>query len=395
MILAEGKNAVCWVVDIETLREMFYVGCYNGETGEHKSFEISRRKNQLLDFVKWYQSELFHYTITFNGVGFDCPVLEFIMRNHNTWFDKSGVELVEIIKNFSNKVIDDKDHGMTSFYENSFTKPTIDVFTILGLDNIARSASLKHLEFCLQMPQLKTMPIHHEQTGLTDEQMDMIADYCSVDLAATWVVFELILGKTEHTLYKGNNQLQLRFDIIEEFGLECLNYSDIRIGDELMKKSYAEAKGIKIKEIPKRGTFRKEIKLSRCLPDFIKFETPQLKKIHTEVKKRSIGQMGEFGYEFDFYGTKYSLLKGGMHSVNSCEMYDNKLFDLWTSDVGSYYPASIVERLLYPFHLGVELINVYAKKYHERIRLKPESKTNKKIKGLCDAIKLMLNCVFG
>ena len=49
--------------------------------------------------------------------------------------------------------------------------------------------------------------------------------------------------------------------ISEEFGIDCLNYSDIKIGDELLKRSYAKEINKEVKDLPKKGFFRKEIKL--------------------------------------------------------------------------------------------------------------------------------------
>ncbi len=266
----------------------------------------------------------------------------------------------------------------------------------MGLDNSARHTSLKGLEFALDMHELETMPIHHTQKDFTDEEIQKIIDYCKVDLRATWTVFQLVLGNTEHELYKENNQIQLRFDIKEEFGLDCLSYSDIKIGDELMKKSYAEEKGIKVSDLPRSGTFRKEIKLKECIPDYIEFKTPQLQNLLSEIKSKKIHPDADFGYEFIFKNTKYSLLKGGMHSVNTNEKYiSNEKYIIYTSDVASFYPVSKIRRKIYPKHLGVEFLNTYEKRYNKRVELKPLSKKERKIKGICDAIKLQLNIIFG
>ncbi len=41
-------------------------------------------------------------------------------------------------------------------------------------------------------------------------------------------IYKITTGDTEHPLYKGNNQIDLRLDILEEFGIPCLwYYTDI------------------------------------------------------------------------------------------------------------------------------------------------------------------------
>ncbi|MFK5284160.1 hypothetical protein ACI3PL_31735, partial [Lacticaseibacillus paracasei] len=72
-------------------------------------------------------------------------------------------------------------------------------------------------------------------------------------------------GDTNHPLYKGIDKIQLRKDIIEEFGINCYNYNDVKIGDEINKVIYSKLNNINKKELPKKGTFRKKIKVSDCI----------------------------------------------------------------------------------------------------------------------------------
>jgi hypothetical protein len=66
-----------------------------------------------------------------------------------------------------------------------------------------------------------------------------------------------------------------------------------------------------------------------------------------------------------------------------------------TCDVSSMYPAGIINNSYYPAHLGVELLRTYKQLYLKRLELKPLSKTDKKAKGIADALKLTLNSFFG
>ena len=73
-------------------------------------------------------------------------------------------------------------------------------------------------------------------------------------------------------------KIQLRKDIEEEFGIQCLNYSDSKIGDEIIKKYYCQEKGIDIRELPRKGYFRKSIDMKNCIAHYVKFETKQLQE---------------------------------------------------------------------------------------------------------------------
>ena len=84
------------------------------------------------------------------------------------------------------------------------------------------------------------------------------------------------------------------------------------------------------------------------------------------------------------------------HSINSNEIYEatenNYIIDV---DVASMYPALFINLKLYPKHLGKELLKVYTELYNKRLELKPLAKTDKKIKGITDGIKLILNSFYG
>ena len=397
MKITEQINLKIEICDCETLKCLFTAGFYNPDTEEWKIFEISEYKNDLYEFVSFYNVNNFDRGVWYNGIAFDCQVIQYILDNYNEWANFNNQQIVDKIYNYAQKVIEDKNYrGFGEYREYDFSVPCFDVFTILGLENAARSTSLKKCEFNLDYHSVEEMPIHHSVEKLSREEVEQVILYMQNDILATYEVFKLVLGETNHPIYKGSNQLSFRYDIMEEFGLDCLNYSDIKIGEELMIKAYCEENGIERKELPKKGTFRKTINLKDCIPEYIEFKTPKLKELLKTVKKRVIKQDETIEYNFEINGTHYDLKNGGIHSDNTSQtFYSDEEFIIYTSDVGSFYPASKIKRKIYPAHLGQKFLNTYEKRYNKRIELKPLSKTVKKIKGVCDGIKLQLNIVFG
>lgn len=384
-----------YVYDIETLKCCFVVLFYNKDTSEWKEFEISEYNNNLYDLVKFYNNQNIEAVIGYNNLSFDTQVMEYVIASHESWFDKKGVEICNRIYSFVQKLIEDRKYNVRLPYFIS-TVPQIDCFTILGLDNEARMTSLKSLEFNLDMPSVETMPIHHSVEHLTVEQILEVISYCKNDILCTDSVYELILGNTNHPIHKGKNLIELRESIREEYGLDCLNYSDIKIGDELMKHTYAKSIRKKVSDLPKKGTFRKYIKMSDCIPEYISFETDVLKRILKELQRTTLTFDSEWEKTFKIGSTKYIQGLGGLHSINENEVYiadDNHM--IITCDVSSMYPASIINNSYYPAHLGVELLKTYKQLYLKRLELKPLSKTDKKAKGIADALKLTLNSFFG
>jgi hypothetical protein len=213
---------------------------------------------------------------------------------------------------------------------------------------------------------------------------------------ATYEFYKITTGDTEHPLYKGNNQIELREDIYEEFGIPCLNYSDSKIGDEMIKKFYCEQKGIQYSDLPKKGLFRKDVRVKDCIADYVAFQTPELQEFLKRISKERLTMKDEFKESLEFYGNTYTFAKGGLHTENKPKVFeadDDTLIVDW--DVSSYYPAIIINNGKYPGHLGSEFLRGYKTMFDKRLELKPLAKKDKKIKGIVGALKLAVNSVYG
>jgi hypothetical protein len=248
----------------------------------------------------------------------------------------------------------------------------------------------------MDLENIEEMPIHHSKTNMTDEEIHLTKAYCRNDVMATSVFYKVVIGNTEHPLYRGNNQIELRQDIQEEFGIPCLNYSDSKIGDEMIKKFYCQEKGIQYKDLPKKGFFRKEIKLKHCVADYVQFETKQLKEFLKMIKNTTLGLQDEFKETIFFHGNSYTFAKGGLHTENKPEIFEaDDEYEIIDWDVSSYYPAIIINNGRYPYHLGKEFLRGYKAMFDKRLELKPLAKKDKKIKGIVGALKLAVNSVYG
>jgi hypothetical protein len=196
-------------------------------------------------------------------------------------------------------------------------------------------------------------------------------------------------------LYKGNNQIQLRQDIQEEFGIPCLNYSDSKIGDEMIKKYYCEEKNITYKELPKKGTFT-NVYVKNCIADYVSFQTPELQQFLQRIKKIKLGIQDDFKESIHFYDNVYSFMKGGLHTENKPEVFEaDDEYEIIDWDVSSYYPAIIINNGRFPRHLGKSFLAGYKRMFERRLELKPLAKTDKRIKGIVGALKLAVNSVYG
>lgn len=385
------------IYDIETMQELFLIGIYNPETKKYQEFEVSKDKNQLDAFIRFTEIYRDVYWVGYNNLRFDSQVVEWIIRNHEQWHELSSLELCAKIAQKAADVIHDANYDVFPEYrEEWLTLKQIDIFKINHYDNKNRMVSLKRLEFELDLENIEEMPIHHDKTNMTDEEIQLTKDYCKNDVMATYEFYKVTTGDTEHPLYKGNNQIDLRQDIFEEFGIPCLNYSDSKIGDEMIKKFYCQEKGILPTDIIKKGTFRKEVPVKDCIAHYVIFQTPELQEFYTRVRKLKLGLQDDFKEEIHFYDNVYSFMKGGLHTENKPKIFeadeDHLIID-W--DVSSYYPAIIINNGKYPAHLGKEFLRGYKHMFEKRLELKPQAKKDKKIAGIVGALKLAVNSVYG
>jgi hypothetical protein len=379
------------------MQELFLIGIYNPETKDYVEFEVSKHGNQLDGFIRFTEQHAEHYWVGYNNLRFDSQIIEWILRNHDHWHEYSALELTAKIAQKAADVIDDANYDVfPEFREEWMTLKQIDLFKVNHYDNKNRMVSLKRLEFEMDLENIEEMPIHHSKTNMTDEEIQLTKDYCRNDVMATYEFYKVTTGNTEHPLYKGNNQIELRQDIQEEFGIPCLNYSDSKIGDEMIKKFYCEEKKILYSDLPKKGLFRTEVNVKHCIANYVEFQTKELKEFLKRIRKEVLTIKDDFKESVQFYDNTYTFAKGGLHTENGPKIFeadDSNIIVDW--DVSSYYPAIIINNGRFPYHLGPEFLRGYKTMFDKRLELKPLAKKDKKIKGIVGALKLAVNSVYG
>ena len=384
------------IYDIETLKEYFLVvALIPGEP--YRVFKVNKDVNMLDAFIKFTEEHKDHYWVGYNNLRFDSQVVEWIIRNHENWYELSSLEICAKIAQKAADVIHDANYDVFPEYkESDLSLRQIDLFKIHHFDNKNRRVSLKRLEFEMDLENIEEMPIQHDKDGMTNEDIVLTTEYCLNDVWATYQFYLVTIGQTDHPLYKGDNRIELRQDIQEEFGIPCINYSDSKIGDEMIKKYYCQEKGMDYKDLPKKGFFTKYTAVKECIAPYVAFQTPELQQFLERIRKLKLGINDDFKEELHFYGNVYSFMKGGLHTENGPRIFEaDEEYEIIDWDVSSYYPAIIINNERYPRHLGKEFLQGYKTMFEKRLELKPLAKKDKKIKGIVGALKLAVNSVYG
>jgi hypothetical protein len=191
---------------------------------------------------------------------------------------------------------------------------------------------------------------------LAVDDFDKLLNYNKHDIRATELFFD-----------RCRSAVEIRHKLTEKTGINHLNWSDTTIGEKQFVRNLEES-GIEIYDYSgtrrkPRGTARPDLKLSTCLLEDYKFDTPSLQdavnifrhKIINERKGAFDGLFAEIG------GLKVPLGAGGTHisvTKQSFESNDEYIIEDW--DVESYYPSLAIVNGLYPEHLGKEFVKVYS-----------------------------------
>lgn len=386
------------IYDIETLKECFVYGDKKLGIDGYNIFVVSAWENQLDALVKYLRETEVSRACGFNNIMFDSQVIQYILDNHEKWYDLSNLEVTGRIYDFVQTLIDNQNYGILPPYKEYYLDiPQLDLFQILGYENKNLRTSLKWIEFSLNMI-VEEMPIHHGQQGLTQEDIRMVVDYWKNDIHATEALYNLVRGNTDNELYKGKDKIQERLDTIESMGLkpEALNWSDVRIGETINLAGYMEETGLHMKDLYERKKKRKyrDFTFGDCMPKYIKFQTPEFQAFHKHVAKQPFKFHAKPAQEFilTYNQTTYSIMKGGIHSHDGKRILQaTEDIIIKDADVGSQYPNSINKRGLYPSHLGPEWNRNFGRLIKKRMEAKDLGKTDIRMKGVAESLKLSLN----
>lgn len=370
-------NPVDYAYDIETYPNVFTCCVVHLATGMSWRFEISDRINEIDQFVAFVQQlrNINARMIGYNSVGFDYPVVHYIVLN--PW-----VTHVEIY-NKAMSIINSRDKFGHLIWESDRIVEQIDLYKVHHFDNPAKSTSLKALEMAMRMDSVEDLPFD-VGIELNDDEKEVLHTYNRHDVDATCRFYVRSL-----------NAIQLRESLSNTFGRNFMNMSDVKMGEVILVTEIEKA-GIPCYERVNgrkqpRQTYRHKINLDQVIFDYIKFERPEFEAIRAHLASQVISETkGVFkGLIASVDGLDYKFGTGGLHASVDSEIFTttdtHQIVDV---DVASFYPNLAIKNKLHPAHLGEEFCDAYEGVYHTR-------KTYPKSAPENGAFKLALNGAYG
>lgn len=369
-----------WVWDIETYPNVFTIAFEHVDSPTRLTFEISNYRDdsaQLFDFLQ-YLREKFSRLIGFNNVGFDYPVLHFLMKagrsDAPTLYDKA----MAIINSQ-----DKQDRWAHLVKPSDRYIPQIDLFLIHHFDNNARSTSLKALEFNMRSMTIEDLPFP-VGTVLDQQQIATLKRYNAHDVA-----------QTKKFYHHSKGMIAFRDELSLKYHRDFTNHNDTKIGKDYFVMKLEDS-GVACYTYGKAGrqpkqTPRHQIPLVDAILPWIQFEQPEFQRIITWLRQQTITETkGAFkDIKATIDGLVWVFGTGGIHASRSCEVVEsdeeNMILDL---DVTSFYPNLAIKNGFYPEHLGPEFVTIYEALFKQRGTYPKKSSESQ-------MLKLALNGVYG
>lgn len=376
------KNKTIIVYDIEVFPNVFSCTCKNTETNELKVFELSVRKNDILELVKYFTQKNI-LIAGYNNHHYDDVIVNYIIEYKDGLNSAPVLRSADSIFNLSNIIITSEDGDVSRYKQWKYAHyfDSMDILTMMFSSKLR--VGLKEMQLTMHYPNVLEYDGDFSKP-LETENIDKMIYYNVNDVESTSSLLD--------TLYK-KGEIDLRLFLEQEYGFNALSMDSVKFGETLLLRECSKAMGISTYDLKEMRSPMDYIPLKDVILPCISYKNPKLQAVLEDMKKQIVYSKERKGYDKQFVlsNTRFSVGVGGIHSLNDPEIFvprdDEYIGHL---DVASMYPSFIVEYGWFPRHLGEAGLDVYRTLYRERLDAKH---TGQKTKN--NALKLVLNSVTG
>ena len=341
-----------WVMDYETLKNCFVAVFIHYKTDETKVFVVHKLRNDLPELLEFYKENVENKErhISFNGLAFDSQITEAIIRSKDI-LDQTPDAVARAIYKVAQDTIQRSNRREFARYAPWLLSiPQLDIFKMNHWDNPAKRSSLKWLQYAMDWHTVQEMPIDHTYEVQTMEELDTIISYCKNDVLSTKQLMNL-----------SKPLIDVRKNIKKKYGLDCYNFSNTKMGSELLLKLYCKATGQEKRDVKEYRTYREQIPIKDILFPYVQFQSIELIGFYTKLQTVIIkNTKKDFKHVLNYEGYEFHYGAGGIHQCIEKGIYKvDDRFIIKDADVASQYPSVACENQMYPAHLGPAFFKVY------------------------------------
>lgn len=374
-----------WVMDYETLVDCFVGVFKHYKTEETKIFAICKQRNDFSKFLEFLKenTENKEWHISYNGLAFDAQITHYIIKHYKDWKSMKGEDIAREIYSYAQSCIDKAHSGEFQEYpEWHMCIKQIDVFKLNHWDNMAKRSSLKWIEYTMDWDNILDMPIHHDTEINTQDQLDLVIEYCINDVEATKEIFN-----------RCKPLIALRKNLTEKYNINLFSASEPRISKEIFAYYLSKELDMPRYEVKKLRTFRNVIKVKDLILDYIKFDTVEFKSLLEKFRTVEVNPnytKGGFRSSVVYKGVKTDFGLGGAHGATIPGVYESDTERvIMSSDVTSFYPNLAIVNKYAPAHIPKEkFCELYQWFFDERKKIPKSDPMNY-------VYKIILNSTYG
>lgn len=358
------------ILDTEVYGNYFLAMFLNYKTG--KVYFLEKHGNEPFNAAKLNFILTNFTTVGFNSLNYDLIVCSLALTGART----------QLIKQMSDDIIVRQQRGSDLLRKAKVKAPKVDHIDLIEVAPLR--GGLKTYAGRMHCPRMQDLPFSPDK-WLTPDQITITRWYCVNDCINTAFLRGLL-----------KEQIDLRYQLSEEYGTDVRSKSDAQIAEAVMLKELQNRTGKR----PTRPTIEVGTRYSYNMPGFINFRSGLLQHVQRTVANADfiVDESGSIALpqeikdlKIDINGSIYRMGIGGLHSSESQVAYKtDENYILIDKDVTSFYPYIIINQGLYPPHLGPIFLDVYRSIVMRRIAAKEAGN-----KAVADSLKIVINGSFG
>jgi len=312
-------------------------------------------------------------TVSFNGLGYDMPLLAIALTGQYSTRDlkiASDLIIQENVRSY--KLL--KQFGVQALVCNH-----IDIKEPAPLNG-----SLKVYGGRIHTRKMQDLP-YPPEWYLGWAHIACVRLYCINDLDNTIDLYNAI-----------TKEMALRYELTAQYGVDVRSKSDAQIAEAILGKELK-----KLSSAPIRKPFIQPGTVYRYnVPQFLRYQSGLMQWVLDKVANTFfvVSESGNIGMPKELSDLKieignsvYKMGIGGLHSTEkTIAHYSDDEYELLDHDVESYYPRIILNQCLYPKHLGPAFLRAYSKIVNTRLTAKHRGD-----KAVSNSLKIVINGSFG
>lgn len=362
-----------WIYDIEVYKNLFSITLWKNDLSDKKVFLITNYSNQTIEIYEFLMTNSSKYLVGYNSIGYDDKVLRRFLYLYNT---RDFEDLNRKLYEYSVALIND----IASDFKIAYNQPwnSLDLMLIHRFHKLG--VSLKQVGIILKCPKIQDLPYSYDKE-LNIAECNKVIEYNTNDVFITWRLYKASL-----------EEINLRKDISQSYGVNVLNSSRPNIADKIVTKYIRDKTSWDYDYLKELRDTTDIINLNDIISPSVSFKSKTLGDILMMLKSSTVGpDNNNFEYSFIFDDSKYTLALGGLHSDNSPKIYEeDDNYQLIDFDFGSYYPSLMLNLNVEPPQLKEVFLPLLRELTDERLIAKREANSVK-----ANTLKITINSIYG